>query len=53
MVYYIVISSFLIALFSGFYGKKQGYSFSRQFVTGFIASAGIITIIYKLIKDYL
>jgi hypothetical protein len=53
MIYNIIGLSFLIALFSGFYGQKQGYSFWRQFITGFIASSGIITIIYKLVKDYL
>jgi hypothetical protein len=52
MIYNIIGLSILVALINGFYGKKEGYSFSRQFITGFIAAAGIITIIYKLIKDY-
>ncbi len=53
MIYNIIGLSFVIALFNGFYGQKQGYSFWRQFITGFIAAAGIITLVYKLIKDYL
>jgi hypothetical protein len=52
MIYYVLSGSFCIALFSGFYGQKLGYSFWRQFITGFIASAGIISLIYKLVKDY-
>lgn len=51
-MYWIIGFSFLIALISGFWGKKQGYSFYRQFITGFIASAGILALAYKLIKDY-
>jgi len=53
MVYTIIGLSLLIATFSGFWGTKNGYSFWRQFVTGFIASTGIIALIYKLVKDYL
>jgi hypothetical protein len=52
-MYYIIGGSFLVALFSGFYGQKLGYSFWRQFITGFIAAAGIISLVYKLIKEYL
>jgi hypothetical protein len=53
MVYQIIGLSVIIAIFSGFWGVKNGYSFWRQFVTGFIASSGIIALIYKLVKDYL
>jgi hypothetical protein len=52
-MYYIIGASVLIAIFSGFYGQKLGYSFWRQFITGFIASFGIIALIYKLVKEYL
>ena len=53
MVYQIVVFSTVIAIFSGYWGVKNGYSFWRQFVTGFIASSAIIALIYKLVKDYL
>ncbi len=53
MIYKIIGLSLIVAVINGFYWRKQGYSFSRQFVTGFIAAAGIISLIYKLIKDYL
>jgi len=52
-MYYIIGASLLIATFSGFWGTKNGYSFWRQFITGFIASFGIIALVYKLVKDYL
>lgn len=44
--------SVLFALINGFIGQRKGYSFLRQFITGLIASAGILTLIYNLIKDY-
>jgi len=53
MIYYIIGGSFLVATFSGFWGIKNGYSFWRQFITGFIAASGIIALIYKLVKEYL
>lgn len=51
--FYTACASLAIALFSGFYGQKNGYSFWRQFITGFIASLGILSLCVKLIKDYL
>ena len=50
----IVISlALLIGLVSGKMVQKKGYSFGYYFVTGFIASCGILGIIVKIIKDYL
>ncbi|MDX1349506.1 MAG: hypothetical protein R3279_04625 [Putridiphycobacter sp.] len=48
-----IIASFFIALISGLSGKKNGYSFWRQFITGFIAALGILSLLVKLIRDYL
>ena len=42
-----------IGLITGLILKKQGYSFSRYFVTGFMAGAGILGIILKIIMEYL
>ena len=53
MIFWIVLAAVGIATFSGFFGQKQGYSFWRQFITGFIASVAILSLIVKLVKDYL
>jgi len=50
---YTAAAALAIAVFSGFYGQKNGYSFWRQFITGFIASLGILLLCVKLIQDYL
>lgn len=47
------LAALIIALISGLYGQRSGYSFWRQFITGFIAALGILSLIVKLIKDYL
>lgn len=47
------VAAFFIALTSGLYGQRNGYSFWRQFITGFIAAMGILALAVKLIKDYL
>lgn len=47
------LAALSIALVSGLYGQKNGYSFWRQFITGFIASLGILSLIVKLVRDYL
>ncbi|MCG8578120.1 MAG: hypothetical protein MI810_24785 [Flavobacteriales bacterium] len=44
--------SLLIGLLSGLLVKRSGYSFWRYFVTGFIASCGILGIAYNLLRDY-
>lgn len=50
---YTVIISAVVGLISGWLVQKKGYSFVNYFVTGFIASCGILAIIYKLISEYL
>lgn len=48
----LIICAVSIATFSGFYGQRSGYSFWRQFITGLIASYGILSIVLKLITEY-
>jgi len=50
---YVVSISLVIGLISGWMVKKNGYSFKQYFVTGFIASCGILGIVFKIIMDYL
>lgn len=50
---WIAFASLIIALISGVYGQRNGFSFWRQFITGFIASIGILSLMVKLVKEYL
>ncbi len=50
---YVVTLSLGIGLLSGWLVQKKGYSFKQYFVSGFIASCGILGIIFKIIMDYL
>ncbi len=50
---YVLILSLIVGLFSGWIVQKNGYSFKTYFVTGFIASCGVLGIVFKLIMDYL
>ena len=43
----------LIGLITALILKKQGYSFTRYFVTGTLAGTGILGIIVKILRDYL
>ena len=52
MIYWVILMSLLVAMVSGFYGQKRGYSFWRQFITGFLASMGIMSLMVKLVQDY-
>lgn len=49
----IVGGGALIGLIAAFILRKQGYSFVRYFVTGFLAGSGILGIIVKILRDYL
>jgi predicted branched-subunit amino acid permease len=49
----IVCGGLLIGLVAGLILRKQGYSFVRYFVTGFLAGSGILGIIVKIVRDYL
>jgi len=49
----IVCGGLLIGLVAGLILRKQGYSFARYFVTGFLAGSGILGIIVKIVRDYL
>lgn len=48
-----LVGALIIGLFAGLILRKQGYSFKRYFVTGFLAGAGILGIALKIIMDYL
>jgi hypothetical protein len=50
---YVISISFVIGLVSGLMVRKKGYSFGQYFVAGFIASCGILGIVFKIIMDYL
>ena len=50
---YVVSISLVIGLISGWMVQKKGYSFKQYFVSGFIASCGILGIIFKIIMDYI
>ncbi|MFD1550914.1 hypothetical protein [Putridiphycobacter roseus] len=52
MFYWVILAALAIASLSGFWGIRQGYSFWRQFITGFIASVAILSTIVKLVKEY-
>jgi len=52
-VIYVVILSLLIGFISGYMVRRKGYSFKQYFVSGFIASCGILGIIFKILMDYL
>lgn len=43
----------LIGIITGLIVKRQGYSFLQYSITGFLAGAGILGIILKIINDYL
>jgi len=49
----VINGGLVIGLFTGLFLRKKGYSFKRYFVTGFLAGAGILGIIIKILKDYL
>ncbi len=48
-----ISGALIIGLIAGLILQKQGYSFSRYFVTGFLDGAGILGIALKIIMDYL
>lgn len=50
---YVVSISLVVGLLSGLLVRRKGYSFAQYFVTGFIASCGILGIVFKIIMDYL
>lgn len=50
---YVVGLSLIVGLVSGWLVRRKGYSFLQYFVTGFIASCGILGIIFKIILDYI
>lgn len=50
---YVISLALVIGLLTGWLVQKKGYSFSRYFVTGFIAACGILGIIFKILMDYL
>ncbi len=52
-IIYVVSISLVIGLISGWMVQKKGYSFKQYFVSGFIASCGILGIIFKIIMDYI
>ncbi len=52
-IVYVVSISLVIGLISGWMVQKKGYSFKQYFVSGFIASCGILGIIFKIIMDYI
>ncbi|MFT4601534.1 MAG: hypothetical protein ACI857_001715 [Arenicella sp.] len=49
----IVGGGILIGIIAALILRKQGYSFVRYFVTGFLAGCGILGIIVKILRDYL
>lgn len=51
-ILYVVIISTVIALFAGFTLRKKGYTFAYYFISVFIASVGILGIVFKIIMDY-
>jgi hypothetical protein len=42
-----------IGIVTGLILKRQGYSFLKYSITGFLAGAGILGVILKIINDYL
>gem|GEM_PF-2966086 len=50
---YVLVLSLGVGLFSGWIVQRNGYSFKTYFVSGFIASCGVLGIVFKLIMDYL
>ncbi len=52
-VIYVLCISLVIAVITGFMVRRKGYSFLHYFVTGFIASCGVLGIAFKIISDYL
>ncbi|NOQ74976.1 MAG: hypothetical protein GQ574_23385 [Crocinitomix sp.] len=52
-IIYVVSISLVVGLLSGWMVQKKGYSFKQYFVSGFIASCGILGIVFKIIMDYL
>ncbi len=50
---YVISISLAVGLLTGLIVRKWGYSFNRYFVTGFIASCGVLGIVFKIIRDYL
>ena len=51
-VFYVIVISFLVGLVTGWIVRKNGYSFWYYAVSSFIASCGILGIIFKIIMDY-
>lgn len=49
----ILIGGLLIGLITALIVRKDGYSFWRYFVTGFLMGAGLLGIILKIIGDYM
>lgn len=52
-LFYVIVLSLIIGLLSGWIVQRKGYSFKTYFVSGFIASCGILGIVFKIIMEYL
>ena len=52
-VYLILGLSLVISIVAAKRLTSKGYSFWHYFIAGFIASCGILGIIFKIINDYL
>lgn len=50
---YIIVLSLITGLVAGMIVKKRGYSFWYYAISGFMASCGILVIIFKILMDYL
>ncbi len=50
---YTLLIATAVGLISGWILQQKGYSFANYFVTSFIATCGILAIVYKLISEYL
>lgn len=49
---YVISISLIAGTISGLIVRRWGYSFSRYFITGFLASCGILGVVFKIIRDY-
>ncbi|MEX1002639.1 MAG: hypothetical protein WDZ35_11035 [Crocinitomicaceae bacterium] len=49
----VLFGGLFLGLITGLIVRQNGYSFKRYFITGFLAGAGILGIIVKIIRDYL
>jgi hypothetical protein len=48
----IILIALAVATLAALFLKSRGYTFARSLITWFLAAAGILALVFKVIRDY-